>query len=87
MAHTDTFTRRRELDRRSGDGLDVRLFWNERDGHLTISVADGRTGDRFELEAEPGNALDVFHHPYAYAAFRQVPYELPERADREPVGV
>ena len=27
-------------------------------------------GDSFELAVEPHEALEVFHHPYAYAALR-----------------
>jgi hypothetical protein len=37
-------------------------------------VADGRTGEAFELAAHRENPLDVFYHPYAYAAFSWVPY-------------
>jgi hypothetical protein len=34
-------------------------------------VADGRTGARFEIEVrEDERVLDVFHHPFAYAARR-----------------
>ena len=29
---------------------------------------DWRTGEAFELTAEPQRAMDVFHHPYAYAS-------------------
>jgi hypothetical protein len=36
-----------------------------------VAVADGRTGARFEIEVrEDERALDVFHHPFAYAARR-----------------
>jgi hypothetical protein len=37
---------------------------------LSVSVYDWRNGDWFELEAGPRNAMDVFEHPYAYAAQR-----------------
>ena len=58
----------RELDRRQSDGIDVRLLWNQTDDHLVVAVFDAKTGQRFRLRAEPHRALDVFHHPYAYAA-------------------
>lgn len=58
----------RELARRWSDGLDVRLFWDSRDDRLTVSVADRRSGDFFELPAPREAALEVFNHPYAYAA-------------------
>ena len=58
----------RELDRRQSDGIDVRLLWNETDDLVMVAVFDAKTGDVFELQAAPHQALDVFHHPYAYAA-------------------
>ena len=59
----------RELDHRRADGIDVRLLWiPER-----VAVDDTKTGDSFEVDVLAGErALDVFHHPYAYAALRGV---------------
>lgn len=59
-----------ELALRRNDGLSVALLWSRARNLLTVLVTDDRTGERFELEATPDNALDVFHHPYAYAASR-----------------
>ena len=60
-----------ELDRRSSDRIDVALLWHERDHRVLVAVADGRTGARFEIEVrEDERALDVFHHPFAYAGWR-----------------
>jgi hypothetical protein len=59
----------RELDSRTSDGLRVELLWHPVDGHVTVAVNDTKTGESFELEVGHGQrALDVFHHPYAYAA-------------------
>lgn len=59
----------RELDCRTSDGIDVQLLWHPRDGQVSVAVNDSKTGERFELEVRPGQrALDVYHHPYAYAA-------------------
>ncbi len=59
----------RELDRRTSDGIDVRLLWCQNDGHVTVSVTDAKTGEAFELVVrEDERAHEVFHHPYAYAA-------------------
>jgi len=67
----------RELDRRTGDGIEVRLLWCQDDGRVTVAVVDTKTGVAFELPVRGGErALDVFHHPYAYAArpeHRRVP--------------
>ena len=63
-----------ELASRAGDGVEVALFWNREDNRLTLAVADSRTGSAFELAAHPENALDVFYHPSAYAAYRGIDY-------------
>ncbi len=65
----------RELAHRVSDGVEVLLFWHQITDELTVTVSDQRTGAYFELAAEPHQALDVFDHPYAHAAFRDLPYE------------
>jgi hypothetical protein len=62
----------RELAHRNDHGVQVTLSWNQCTDELTVTVSDERTGDHFELAAEPHEALDVFNHPYARAAFRRV---------------
>jgi hypothetical protein len=37
-------------------------------GRVELSVRDSTTGAGFLIEVAPGNALDAFYHPYAYAA-------------------
>lgn len=58
----------RELAARLDDGLAVVLLWYPREDAVTISVADNRTGDRFEIAVDRERALDAFYHPFAYAA-------------------
>jgi hypothetical protein len=58
----------RELAHRNNDGVEVVLLWHQPSDELTVIVSDERSGAYFELAAEPGRALDVFNHPYAYAA-------------------
>ena len=58
----------RELDSRFSDGIDVRLLWDSEDGRVLVAVSDTKTGDAFELNvSDRARALEVFHHPYAYA--------------------
>jgi hypothetical protein len=57
----------RELDRRTNDGLDVKLLWDSATDRVYVAVEDHRHGDAFELEVDPADALDAFHHPFAYA--------------------
>ena len=63
----------RELDHRSNDQTDVWLLWRERDDRVLVAVANDKTGERFRIDVRAGErALDVFHHPYAYAALRGI---------------
>jgi hypothetical protein len=63
----------RELDHRTNDRIDVWLLWRECDDQVLVAVADDKTGERFRIEVRAGErALDVFHHPYAYAACRGI---------------
>ena len=60
----------RELDHRTSDGIDVWLHWREQDNRVLVAVTDEKTGDRFVIEVPEGErVLDVFAHPYAYAAY------------------
>lgn len=62
-----------ELHGRGSDGIHVRLLWSEHEGPLAVAVADTKKGDVFAVEIREGDhPLDVFHHPYAYAAWRGV---------------
>jgi hypothetical protein len=62
----------RELDHRVSDGIDVRLLWRPHDDRALVAVSDAKTGEAFTIEVGPGQrALDVFHHPFAYAGTRR----------------
>ena len=60
-----------ELDEREGDGIRVTLLWNRATNRLSVLVSDERANDAFALEVREGDdPLDVFRHPFAYAAHR-----------------
>jgi hypothetical protein len=59
----------RELDRRKSDGIEVTLLWNARTKAVFVSVVEERSAASFQFEVPPADALDAFHHPYAYAAY------------------
>ena len=62
----------RELDHRYSDGIDVRLFWRPSDDRALVTVSDAKTGEAFAIEVgQDQRALDVFHHPFAYAGNRR----------------
>jgi hypothetical protein len=69
MTATYTSQNRRELAHRASNGIDVRLLWNRADNTVAVSVTDD-LGESFELRVGSHEALDAFHHPYAYAALR-----------------
>lgn len=68
-------SRFRELAYRQNDGVEIVLFWHEVTDELIVSVSDTRCGGYFEIAAARDRALDVFNHPYAYAAFEGLPYD------------
>jgi hypothetical protein len=74
----------RELDHRVSDGIHVTLLWYPATDRLTVAVHDEAQGESFEIAVPAGRAMDVFHHPFAYAAFEGT--EFTARM-REPVGV
>lgn len=57
----------RELDRRTSDGIDVRLLWNSVTDQVVVAVYDRHTVESFELQVAAGDALFAFHQPYGYA--------------------
>jgi hypothetical protein len=58
----------RELAARESDGIHVRLLWHPREDAVTVTVADSRDGRHFDLAVARDRALEVFYHPFAYAA-------------------
>ena len=53
-------------DRHSND-LDVVLLWGKRSGRFWVSVTHRSSGRTARINATAENALDVFHHPFAFA--------------------
>jgi len=60
--------RPRELAHRRSCGIDVRLLWDPDGGGLTVEVLDGSEGSSLVVPVGERPPLDVFRHPYAYAA-------------------
>lgn len=68
---TDLGAGLRELNSRSGNGVEVALLWQQRDNTAVVAVVDHHSGEAFMLDVHDGdNPLDMFHHPYAYASSR-----------------
>ncbi len=64
----------RELHDRINDGIHVRLLWDPRKDRVVVAVDDTKSDDAFVLDVHDDESpMDVFHHPYAYAAWHRVP--------------
>ena len=71
----------RELAFRASNGLEVALLWHPRNDVVSVAVHDSKTGESFELVLGEGEKpMDVFEHPYAYAAYRGLDIGVPEFA-------
>ncbi len=74
-----------ELSSRFGNGVRVALLWRQSDDEVVVLV-DHCNGEAFLVHVQPtDNALDVFHHPYAYAAHRRVDHLSP--AHGQDIGI
>ena len=71
-----------ELLHREAGGTHVALLWSLEDARLTVSVVGAGEADSFELDAAESSALDVFYHPYAYAARREAGCQTIDRNGR-----
>ena len=59
----------RELNHRSNDGIDVWLLWDPASDSVSVRVADAKAGANCESPVKARHrAMDVFNHPFAYAA-------------------
>jgi hypothetical protein len=61
-------TAAREVDARATDGVEVRLLWDPATDRVAVEVNDSRSGEQFAIPVAGADALDAFHHPFAYAA-------------------
>jgi hypothetical protein len=74
---TRSTTTRTELANRSSAGIEVTLIWQQSNAvdEVVVCVCDLRAGAYFEIAAEPGSALDVYYHPFAYRNDSNIDYE------------
>ena len=61
-----------ELMSRESNGVLVSLLWNRENDRASVCVFDASTDTSFELDVAGAAPLDVFNHPFAYAAFRGI---------------
>jgi hypothetical protein len=58
----------RELAQRLSGTVEVLLLWLPETDGVELSLHDRATDVSFHLEVAPEDAIDAFHHPWAYAA-------------------
>lgn len=61
----------RELAQRLSGTVEVLLLWRPESDRVELCVRDLATDTSFSLVVAPGDAIDSFYHPYAYAARRE----------------
>jgi hypothetical protein len=66
----------RELAQRRSGTVEVLLLWHPESDRVEVAVRDLATDASFHLDIAPGNAIDAFYHPYAYAARRESSYRV-----------
>jgi hypothetical protein len=76
MRSSDNHEPRVVLASRKNTGIRVTLLWAAETNTTAVLVRDEGTNDQFELLVEPEtNPIDVYQHPYAYAAWRGIGYQ------------
>jgi hypothetical protein len=69
----------RELAHRHGNDIDVSLFWRAADNSLLLLLVEVPTGVVFEVPVPAEQAMDAFHHPYAYLPVARPAADLEEQ--------
>jgi hypothetical protein len=69
----------RELDQRSGHGLEVTLLWSEHTGTVFVCVEEEQPKNGFHFAVDPADAMEAFRHPYGYSRRAR---RLPRRTER-----
>jgi hypothetical protein len=69
---TSARPRSRELAERASNGTQVRLLWREGTRQVWVEVREPNPDRVLAIPVQPEQALDAFHHPYAYAGLRSL---------------
>ena len=69
----------RELAQRRSGADEVLLLWHPESDRVELAVRNLATGVGCQIEVAPGDAIDAFYHPFAYAAR----WECSEGVNRE----
>ena len=61
----------RELARRRSGSVEVLLLWHPISNKVELRIHDTSKEEDFGFRVPPGEAMQAFRHPYAYAARRE----------------
>lgn len=66
-----------ELASRENHGIWVSLLWNRASDRVKVAVYDASIDASFDVAVGEESPLDVFHHPFAYAAAASITIGAP----------
>ena len=69
---TDRSETPRELAHRRAGDLDIRLLWSPADDAVSVEIHDLALETRVTVAVDGRPALEVFHHPFAYASVSEL---------------
>jgi hypothetical protein len=70
----------RELAQRRTGSVEVLLLWHPISNDVELRIHDTSKEENFGFSVPPGEAIEAFRHPYAYAARREHSAPLSRRA-------
>ena len=70
----------RELAQRRTGSVEVLLLWHPISNKVELRIHDTSSEEDFGFQVPPGEAMEAFRHPYAYAAGREHSAQLSRTA-------
>jgi len=75
-----------ELASRESNGLATSLFWSADTNEVKVVVIDLFDEAEFELDVDPAEALEAYHHPFAYASRSRAAAVKHQSLDPQPLS-
>jgi hypothetical protein len=66
MSTAPSLDSRRELARRLSGGIEVTLYWSERDDTTSVELWHAASEERLVFEVAHEHALEAFYHPFVH---------------------
>jgi hypothetical protein len=75
----------RELAQRRTGSVEILLIWHPISNNVELRIHDTSQKEESGFRVPPGEAMEAFRHPYAYAARREYSAALPSRRASTPL--